>query len=456
MTRFDFDLFVVGGGSGGVRAARIAAGYGARVAIAEEDRYGGTCVIRGCIPKKLMVYASAVADEVADASAFGWRIGYARFSWPEFRANLDAEIARLEGVYRRLLADKGVTVVDGRAHLEDAHTIAVQGRRFTAETVLIATGAKPMRPAIPGAEHFITSDDVFRLGELPHHVVIFGSGYIACEFAGIFHGLGSKVTLVFRRPQVLRGFDNDVRCHLGQELQNRGIELRPGLTVSALARASDKVRVALSDGSVVDADAVLAATGRLPNTRDLGLDALGASLGPDGAVEVDEWSRSNIANVYAVGDVTNRLKLTPVALHEGHAFADTLYGNRPRKPDHRFVPHTVFSQPSVGAVGWTEEEARAQRATIDVYRSEFTPLKHTLTGRGETSLVKLVVDSTDDRVLGCHMVGADAGEIIQGLAIAVRNGIPKSGFDATLGIHPTLAEEFVTLREPVARPQAAV
>jgi glutathione reductase (NADPH) len=449
MAKYDFDLFVIGGGSGGVRAARIAASHGARVAIAEQSRYGGTCVIRGCIPKKLLVYASEFSHHFADAKGFGWQVGEAAFSWPELIAAKDREIARLEGIYRATLSRAGATVLDGRSVLEDAHTVSLNGRHSSAETILLATGGTPTKPNVPGAAHCIVSDDAFDLPALPGRVAILGGGFIACEFAGIFNGLGTDVTVIHRGDSLLRGFDDDVAKHLAGEMRKRGVKFVMGGVLAGIARAGTGVAVALQDGRKVAADQVLAATGRHPNTGGMGLEQAGVRLTPDGAVIVDEWSRTSVANIYAVGDLTDRIKLTPVAIMEGHAFADTLYGKRPRQADHENVPHAVFSQPNVGAVGLTEAAARARRGRVVVYRSVFTPLKHTLTGATDKTLMKLVVDGDSDRVLGCHMVGPDAGEIIQGLAIAIKCKARKADFDATVGIHPTAAEEFVTMRTPV-------
>jgi glutathione reductase (NADPH) len=449
MPAYDYDLFVIGGGSGGVRAARIAAGHGARVAIAEEYRYGGTCVIRGCVPKKLFVYASQFHDAFADAGGYGWDVGYARFSWPRLLAGKDAEIARLEGIYRKVLLEKGVTVMDGRAVLTDAHTVVMGGKRFSADKVLIATGGRPVLPEIPGAEFCFTSNEAFHLPQLPKRLVILGGGFIACEFAGIFHGLGVAVTLAYRGDQVLRGFDDDVRGHLGQAMQSRGLDLRLNATPVAIEQVGGGYVVRLQSGETLQADAVMAGTGRAPNTIDLGLDAAGVEIDSHGAVRVDQWSQSNIANIYAVGDVTNRINLTPVAIHEGHAFADTVFGQNPRPVNHDLVAHAVFSQPGVATVGLSEAEARKRGGAVEIYRSAFRPLKATLSGRGEKDLVKLVVDAKSQKVLGCHMVGDEAAEIIQGLAVALQAGATKAQFDATLGIHPTVAEEFVQLREPV-------
>ncbi len=454
MSEFDFDLFVIGGGSGGVRAARISAGYGARVAIAEEYRYGGTCVIRGCVPKKLMVYASEYAEAFHDAAGFGWTVGESSFDWATLIANKDKEIGRLEGIYRRLLANAGVTPLDGRATLVDAHTVAVGDKRYTAGTILIATGARPVMPDVPGAEHCISSNEAFHLAGMPGRVVVLGGGYIACEFAGIFNGLGAKTTQIYRGAQILRGFDDDLRDHLAAEMVKKGIDLKVNIGLVAIEKRADGLAVKLADGSEVVADVVMAATGRSPNTVDLGLAEAGVALVAGGAVKVDEWSRTTVPHIYAVGDVTNRLNLTPVAIREGHAFADTVFGNKPTMFTHENVASAVFSQPNLATVGLSEAAARLTYPAIDVYRTSFTPMKFTLAGRPEKTLMKLVVDAATGRVIGCHMIGPDAGEIIQGLAIAVKAGATKADFDATVGIHPTAAEEFVTMREKLPPPAA--
>jgi glutathione reductase (NADPH) len=450
MAEFDYDLFVIGAGSGGVRAARVAAGFGARVAVAECDRPGGTCVIRGCVPKKLLVYAAHFRDDLEDAAAYGWK-AEATFSWPTLIANKDREIARLEDIYRTLLKAAGVTLIEGRAMLVDRHTVQIGDRCLTAAHILVATGGRPFRPAIPGSEHAITSDEAFQLTELPDRVLIVGGGFIAVEFAGIFHGLGAEVTLAYRGEQILRGFDDDVRRHLHHELVGKGIDLRLHSEVARIERRADgSLLAALTTGArveQVEADAVMFATGRVPTTADLGLEAAGVRLDERGAVVVDEYSTSSVANIHAVGDVTDRIALTPVAIRDGAALATTLFGGRPVAVDHRDVPHAVFSQPPVGTVGLTELAAVAVFGGVDVYATTFRPLKYTLSGRNERTLVKLVVDAASQRVVGAHMVGPDAPEIIQGIAIAVKAGLTKEQFDATVAIHPTAAEEFVTLRE---------
>jgi len=450
MTSYDYDLFVIGAGSGGVRASRIAAGHGAKVAVAEEYRYGGTCVIRGCVPKKLFAIGADFHEAFEDAANYGWTVGPATFSWPTLMANKDKEIARLEGIYRKLLAGPGVEMFDARAAFVDAHTLDVGGKTVTAETILIATGGRPTRPTFPGAELTITSNEAFELKEMPKRVIVLGGGYIAVEFAGIFAGFGATVTQLYRGEQILRGFDGDVRNHLAAEMRKKHIDLRVNTDVVKLEKRGAELVATLTDGSTIVADAVMAATGRIPNTSGIGLDKAGVALDKAGAVKVDEWSKTSVANIYAIGDVTNRINLTPVALHEGHCFADTLYGRKARKPDHETIASAVFSHPNVAVVGLSEAAARKKYGDVVIFRSTFTPLKHTLSGRQEKTLMKLVVDRATDKVVGAHMVGADAPEIIQGIAIAVKLGATKAQFDATIGIHPTAAEEFVTLRTPVA------
>ncbi|MFN3565175.1 MAG: glutathione-disulfide reductase [Burkholderiaceae bacterium] len=452
MQGHDYDLFVIGGGSGGVRAARMSAGFGARVGLAERDRLGGTCVIRGCVPKKLLVYAAHVREELDDAAGYGWSIEGARFSWQALIANKDREIARLEGVYRNLLDKAGVRVHAAHARLLDPHTIEVGAQRLTAKHILIATGGRPYVPAIPGHELGFTSDEAFHLRALPRSVVILGGGYIAVEFAGIFNGLGCEVTLAYRGPELLRGFDDDVRRFLHAEMERKGIRILLNAQPEALTKRGDGViAVALDGGESLTAEGVMFATGRVPNTEGLGLEAAGVQSIHDGAVQVDEYSRTHVPHIFAVGDVTHRLQLTPVAIREGAAVAQTLFGGEPTPADHADVPTAVFSQPPVGTVGLTEAQALERYREIDVYKTDFRPLKHTLSGRDERALIKLVVDSASQRVVGAHMVGADAPEIIQAIGIAVKAKLTKTDFDATVGIHPTAAEEFVTLREKVAR-----
>jgi glutathione reductase (NADPH) len=445
----DFDLFVIGAGSGGTRAARIAAGHGARVAIAEEYRVGGTCVIRGCVPKKLLVYAARFAEDFEDAVGFGWTTDKVSFDWATLIANKDREVDRLNKAYIRGLESAGAELIMERAVLEDRHTVRLAGgRSVSARHILIATGAAPFVPRhLPGHELAITSNEIFHLERLPQRMVIVGGGYIAVEFAGILNGLGVETILVYRGEQILRGFDDDLRDHLAGEMRKKGIEIRTRADVAAIERSGDGVRVSLNDGTRFGAGQIMFATGRIPNVVNLGLDKAGVELTPHYAVMVDGYSRSTADNIYAVGDVTNRVNLTPVAVREGHAFADTVFGGKPTMVDHSLVPTAVFSQPELGTVGLTEARAREDYADVAIYKSSFRPLKHTLSGRDERMLMKLVVDGSSDRVLGCHIAGPDAGEMAQLLGIAVRMGATKSDFDATLAVHPTAAEELVTMRE---------
>jgi glutathione reductase (NADPH) len=448
MSDFDVDLFVIGGGSGGVRAARIAAQHGARVMLAEEYRLGGTCVIRGCVPKKLLVYASRFHGEFEDAAGFGWTVPHATFDWATLIANKDKEIARLEAAYGSLLAKSGVKVVKNRATLVDAHTVQVtNGDRVKAAHVLISTGGTPSYgDKIPGIEHAISSNEAFHLPELPRRVVIQGGGYIAVEFAGIFAGLGSHVTLVYRGENILRGFDDDVRQHLRMDMEKHGIRVVTGRTITAVEQTGPHYSVQLSSGNHIPADKVMFATGRVPNVTKVGLKEAGVEIAKNGGIAVDEYSRTTAPNVYAVGDVTNRINLTPVAIREGHAFADTVFGGKPTIVDHANVPTAVFSEPEVGAVGLTEAQARAKLAQTDVYKSMFRPLKATLSGRDTTVLLKLIVDGETDRVVGCHIVGEGAAEMVQLAAVAVKMRATKADVDATMALHPTIAEELVTMR----------
>jgi len=450
MSRFDYDLFVIGAGSGGVRASRIAAGHGARVAICEESRVGGTCVIRGCVPKKLLVFASQFSESFTDCEGYGWTPPAAEFSWPALIAAKDAEIDRLNRVYHALLDNAGVTLHRGRGRLIDAHTVQVGEQRFTADKILIAVGGRPWVPNIPGRDLAITSDEAFHLDELPGRVLIAGAGYIAVEFAGIFNGLGSDVTLAYRRDRILRGFDGDIRSVVESGMRGRGIQIDYQCAPARLEKTDNGIRVTFSDDRVATFDTVMMATGRAPYTDDLGLEAAGVTTGAGRRIEVDRYSRTSVDNIFAVGDVTDRIALTPVALMEGHAFADTEFGGQDRPVDHADTPAAVFSQPPVGTVGPSEEEAREAGRDVLIYRSEFTPMKYTLSGRREKGMMKLVVDSSNDQVIGCHVVGPDAPEILQGFAVAVRAGLTKADWDRTIGIHPTSAEELVTLRQPVS------
>ena len=448
MSDYDVDLFVIGGGSGGVRAARIAAQHGARVMLAEEYRLGGTCVIRGCVPKKLLVYASRFHGEFEDAAGFGWRLGHATFDWPTLIANKDKEIARLETVYGKLLDNSGVRVVKQRATIADPHTVRVaNGDRVRAAHILVATGGTPSYGSeIPGIEHAISSNEAFHLKELPRRIVIQGGGYIAVEFAGIFAGLGSHVTLVYRGENILRGFDDDVRQHLRMDMEKHGIRVVTGRTIAAIENLGEHYSAKCSDGNHLTADKVMFATGRVPHVKKLGLGEIGVALAKNGGIAVDEFSRTSVPSIYAVGDVTNRINLTPVAIREGHAFADTVFGGKPTKVDHANVPTAVFSEPEVGVVGLTETQARAELQQTDIYKSMFRPLKATLSGRDTTVLLKLVVDGVTDRVVGCHMVGEGAAEIAQLAAVAIKMGATKADFDATMALHPTTSEEVVTMR----------
>ncbi len=456
MASYDYDFFVIGAGSGGVRASRVAAGLGARVGIAEDSRIGGTCVIRGCIPKKLLVYAAAFAEEFDDSQGFGWDLGAKAFSWPKLIAAKDREIDRLNGIYIRLLKGSGVDIVEARAEFEDAHTLRVGDRRVSAKYILVATGGRPSLPEIPGIEHAITSNEALDLPMLPRRVAIVGGGYIAAEFAGIFHGLGAATTIIYRGPQILRGFDDDVRAHLGAALIKKGVDLRLNAEVAAIRReSSGALRVELADGGSFACDRIMYATGRAPNTAALGLDRVGIATDAAGRVEVDRFGQTNLPHVYAVGDVISGPALTPVAIREGQAVATTLFAGRPSAFDLEAIPTAVFSLPPVAAVGLSEQEARRRFAALDIYKTSFRPLKYTLSGRDEPTFMKLVVDAASDRVLGAHMVGPDAAEIIQGLAIPIKMGVTKAAFDATVGLHPTAAEEFVTLREKWRPPAEA-
>ena len=449
MSSYDYDLFVIGAGSGGVRAARIAAGHGAKVAIAEEYRFGGTCVIRGCVPKKLLVYASRFSDGFEDAAGFGWTVPEAQFDWPALIASKDREIARLESVYRAGLEQAGVAIFATRATVAGPNTVRLTdtGRTVSARIILIATGARPnLDPRLPGIEHAITSNEAFHLPALPERIAIAGGGYIAAEFAGIFAGLGAETTLVYRGDKILRGFDADLREGLSEAYAKRGIPIVTGNVFTRIERKSKTLSAHLSGGSTIEADQIMFAIGRSPNTAGLGLEAAGVALAANGAVEVDDYSASSAPGIYGVGDVTDRVNLTPVAIHDGHAFADTVFGGKPTKVDYTTVPSAVFSTPEIASVGLPEHLARQKYAQLDVYKARFRPLKHTLSGRDERMLMKLLVDAETDRVVGCHVLGTDAAEIVQIAAIAIRMGASKADFDATMALHPTAAEELVTMR----------
>lgn len=448
MTAYDYDLLVIGAGSGGVRAGRIAAKHGAKVAVCEEDRVGGTCVIRGCVPKKILVYASQYAEQFEDAVGFGWTTDKVSFDWPTLIANKDKEIERLSQAYIRNLEAAGGELIMGRATVRDRHTVELaSGRRISAHFILIATGASPFVPRhLPGSELAITSNEAFQLERLPGRIVIVGGGYIAVEFAGIFNNLGVETVMVYRGEQILRGFDRDLRDHLAAEMKKKGIEIRTRCDVSGIARSGDGVRVTCNDETVFGAGQIMFATGRIPNVTDLGLEHAGVDLTPHYAVKVDEYSKSSVDGIYAIGDVTNRLNLTPVAIREGHAFADTVFGGKEVLVDHRNVPTAVFSQPEIGTVGFTEEDARLHFQAIDIYKTSFRPMRATISGRDERMLMKLVVEAATGKVVGCHILGPGAAEMAQLLGIAVKTGATKADFDATVAVHPTSAEELVTLR----------
>ncbi len=449
MTQYDYDLFTIGGGSGGVRAARFAARLGARVAVAEERHLGGTCVNAGCIPKKLLSYAAHYAEDIAHAAGYGWRVAPPALDWPTLIANKDREILRLNGAYEKLLTGAGVSVLRGRATVVDPHCVEIDGRRFSTRYILVATGGRPVVPQLPGAEHVITSDQAFHLPQLPRRVIVVGGGYIAVEFASIFNGLGADTTLVYRGERLLRGFDAELGPFLAEQMARKGVRLRLRSQIARIARR-DGLVATLADGQELSADCIMYATGRAPNVRGLGLEDAGVALAPNGAVVVDADFRSSAPSIYAVGDVIDRVLLTPVALAEGMVVAQNLFGEPGRSMDYTDIPTAVFSNPNVGSVGLAEAEARERHGEVEIYRSVFGPLRHQLTGSGEKVLMKLVVDKRTERVLGVHMVGADAGEIIQGFAVALRCGATKSQFDATIGIHPTSAEELVTMREAAA------
>jgi glutathione reductase (NADPH) len=446
---FDFDLFVIGAGSGGTRAARISAKYGAKVAIAEEYRVGGTCVIRGCVPKKLFVYASKFAEDFEDAIGFGWSSERVSFDWQTLVVNKDKEIDRLNKAYVRSIESAGATIFAERAIIKDGHTVQLSsGREISAKYILVSTGAQPFVPRhLPGHELAITSNEAFHLEHLPRRIIIVGGGYIAVEFAGIFNGLGVETVLVYRGEQILRGFDMELRQHLSAEMKKKGTEIRTRADVAEIARSGDGVRVTLNDGAVFGAGQIMFATGRVANTDGLGLEKVGIKLNAHHAIPVNAFSQTVVSSIYAVGDVTNRVNLTPVAIREGHAFADTVFGGKQVAVDHSLVPTAVFSQPEIGTVGLTEENARETHQGVDIYKTSFRPMKHTLGGRDERMFMKLIVDAETDKVLGCHIIGPDAGEMAQLLGIAITCGATKAQFDATLAVHPSAAEELVTMRE---------
>jgi glutathione reductase (NADPH) len=463
LAEHDYDLFVIGAGSGGVRAARLASELGARVGIAEEYRVGGTCVIRGCVPKKLLVYGSQYGGDFADARSFGWTCQDVRFDWPTLIHNVKREVDRLNGVYTRTLERAGVDRFLTRAVLESPHEVKLADRDATlsTKTILVASGSHPMIPELPGKEHLISSNECFELEQLPGSMVIIGAGYIGMEFASIFAGLGVTVTVLYRGDQILRDFDMDLRDGLAEAMRNRGVDLRMETDVASVEREGQGYRVRLKRGDSIAADRVMAATGRRPNTMGLGLEKVGVELGWDGRLVVDEFSKSAVDNIYAVGDVTHRMNLTPVAIHEATAFAETLFNDTPTPVDHSFIPTAVFSQPEIGTVGLSEEKARNMYRRVDIYKAQFRPLRAMVSGRDEKMLIKLVVDMESDKVLGCHILGGDAAEIVQMAAVALKLGVTKAQLDKTMALHPTAAEELVTMRHkweapaPVAGSDAA-
>lgn len=452
MSTFDYDLFVIGGGSGGVRAARVAAQKGVRVGLAEEDRYGGTCVIRGCVPKKLMVFASEFASVAEEARAYGWDFQAGRFDWPSFRTNLHTELDRLEGIYRNLLKSNGVETFDARATLVDPHTVELaDGTRKSAKHILLAMGGRPVKPDMPGADLAITSNDIFHLETLPKSILIIGGGYIACEFACILNGLGVEVTQYYRGAQILRGFDDEARGLVSEEMQQDGIKLHLGTNILSLERETDGgkgIRVKATNGDEHVFEQVMFATGRAPNTESMGLEALGVELGRSGQVVVDDYSQSAVPSIYAVGDVTDRLNLTPVAIREGMAFVETVFGGNPTAVDHDLVPTAIFTLPEIGTVGLSEEAAR-EIEPVEIYCTSFRPMRTAFAGNARRVLMKLVVSTATRKVLGCHIVAPGAGEMIQLAGIAIKMGATKEDFDRTVAVHPTMAEEIVTMKSPV-------
>jgi glutathione reductase (NADPH) len=448
MGNFDFDLFVIGGGSGGVRVGRMSASFGARVAVAEERYLGGTCVNVGCVPKKLFAYASHFSKDFKDSEGFGWTVGEQSFNWQTLLVNKNKEISRLNGIYDSLLANAGATVIHGHAELQDPHTITVGTQTYTSERIVVATGGWPFVPQIPGAEHAATSNEAFFLESLPRRVVVVGGGYIAVEFAGIFNGLGVDTTQVYRGPLFLRGFDDDLRSFLAKEMDKNGITLLFNTDITQITAKGSSYQTALDNGNSLECDLVMYATGRKPIVTGFGLENCGVEINRDGAIIVDSNYRTNVDSIYAIGDVTNRVNLTPVAIAEGMALAYHLYKDEGRPVDYEYVPSAVFSDPNLGTVGYTEAEAKEKFGELTIYMSSFSPLKHSLSGNDEKTLLKLIVDKASNRVVGAHMIGPDAGETIQGLAVALKAGATKELFDKTIGIHPTSAEEWVTMREP--------
>ena len=453
MSDYDYDLITIGAGSGGVRASRLAGGYGAKVAVCEEDRVGGTCVLRGCIPKKLLIYGAHYADYMEDAVNYGWTIEGASHDWTKLIANKNTELDRLNGIYLRILRDNNVDLKEGRGVLVDDHTVEIAGECLTAENILIAVGGRPTLPDIPGIEQVITSNEALELPKLPKRVVIVGGGYIAIEFAGIFSSFGVEVTEIIRADNILRGFDIDMRTSLFEEMEKRGIKILAETVVESIEKQGDTFSLRLGNDEILETDCVMYATGRRANTEGLGLEAAGVELYDNGSIIVDELNRTSQSHIYAVGDVTDRIQLTPVAIQEGHALADMLFNQDTRTTDYTNVPSAVFSTPPIATVGLTEEQARAEFGEVDIYDSNFKPLVHTLTGRDERSVMKLIVEPKSDKVIGCHMMGIDAPEIIQGVAIAMKCGATKAQFDATTGIHPSSAEEFVAMRSKRPDPE---
>jgi glutathione reductase (NADPH) len=447
VSRYDFDLFTIGAGSGGVRASRVCASYGAKVAVAEERYFGGTCVNVGCIPKKLFSYAAHFREDFHDAAGFGWTVPEPTFHWPTLVANKDKEIARLNGIYERVLANAGVNILKSRATIVDPHQVECGGKTYSAKYILVATGSWPTVPGIPGKELAITSNEAFFLPELPASIIVVGGGYIAVEFASIFNGLGVATTLVYRGKRLLRGFDSELGARLAEEMTKKGVSIQFETDIASISKSAGGITAMFRDGSVIEAGAVMYATGRKPNTRDLGLEAAGVNLATDGAIQVNKYLQSSVASIHALGDVTNRINLTPVATAEGMALAKTLFRDEPTEMDYDNIPTAIFAIPNLATVGLSEETAKERGIVVDIYKAGFRALKHTLSGSEEKTFMKLVVDASTQKVLGAHMMGADAGEIVQGIAIAIKCGATKAQFDSTIGIHPTAAEEFVTLRE---------
>lgn len=449
MSKYDFDLFVIGGGSGGVRAARVAAMGGAKVALAEEDRYGGTCVIRGCVPKKLMVYASAYSEHFDDAKGFGWTVGDTSFDWSRLLGSIHEELDRLEGLYLKGLTSNDVKTYNCRVTVSDGHTVVLDdGREVTAGHILVATGGKPFMPEVPGAGLAISSNEVFHLPEMPERILVIGGGYIACEFAGIFNGMGAKVKQFYRGAQILRGFDDEVRGHVADEMIGKGIDLHLGTDVVSISKQPDGLHVACTNGTVSVVDQVLYATGRVPNTDNMGLKEAGVKLGRNGEIVVDRFSQTSVPSIYAVGDVTDRVNLTPVAIREAMAFVETVFNDNPTAMDHEMIPTAIFTQPEIGTIGYSEEDAR-DSFDIEVYRAAFRPMANILAGKDERMLMKLIVEKETRKVVGCHIIGPAAGEMIQMAGIAVKMGATKEDFDRTVAVHPTAAEELVTMKVPV-------